>query len=610
MFAALRRNKTWLWGILIIVVIISFVIFFSPDVNLKRSEGDTAIVAYMDGKPVTQGQFHQAYTEASIFYFLNNGQWPQDSRGWNAEAQAKQRLFLKDRAAKQGITATPQAAAVWLQSLPYFKDKDGNYSPAIYERALTNFAKAGISRYMLEDYARSEIAIKQLMASFGLPGAMVSPRSAKANLADDKETIVAELAVFPTTNYLEGVNVNETNLTRFYTNRMASYRIPDKVKLHYVKFDSTNYVEEGIKRFEAKQKMTLDEFADKVYKESDADSFKDDDGNVLSEADAKVKITDEIKKSTSLQAARNAARDFVNPCFEAEKLDEEDYLAAAKAANLTVTDTEPFARNESIEGLDLPYNFSQSAFQLSKTNAITTPVMGTTNVYVFCFAEKIPGKNPEYADVAEKVLEDYKKQESGTAARTAARNFARTLTNSLAGGKAFDAICDEAKVQHIALPEFTANATGVDAELPVAWMSLRNSISQLKAGDVSSMIPGAEASCIAYVKERKPADQATIDGALKDYLREGLYDNLSTAFQEWFSVEYAKADVKTKTDIDAAARAEQEKAEREAKAAAEEAAAKAAAATSNAAPAAPSTPAAPAAPAATNAPAAAAPAAK
>ena len=123
MFAALRRNKTWLWGILIIVVIISFVIFFSPDVNLKRSEGDTAIVAYMDGKPVSQGQFHQAYTEASIFYFLNNGQWPQDGRGWNAEAQAKQRLFLKDRAAKQGITATPQAAAVWLQSLPYSRTK-------------------------------------------------------------------------------------------------------------------------------------------------------------------------------------------------------------------------------------------------------------------------------------------------------------------------------------------------------------------------------------------------------------------------------------------------------------------------------------------------------
>ena len=142
----------------------------------------------------------------------------------------------------------------------------------------------------------------------------------------------------------------------------------------------------------------------------------------------------------------------------------------------------------------------------------------------------------------------------------------------------------------------------MDAELPVAWMSLKNSISQLNAGDVSNMIPGADASCIAYVKERKAADQATIDGALKDYLKDGLYDNLSTAFQEWFSTEYAKADVKTKTDIDAAARAEQEKAEREAKAAAEEAAAKAAAATTNAAPAAPSTP---AAPAATNAPAAA-----
>ena len=72
MFSILRRNKTWLWGILIIVVIISFVIFFSPDVDLtNRSEGGTATVAYMDGKPVSYEEFQKAANEASIFYFLN-----------------------------------------------------------------------------------------------------------------------------------------------------------------------------------------------------------------------------------------------------------------------------------------------------------------------------------------------------------------------------------------------------------------------------------------------------------------------------------------------------------------------------------------------------------
>jgi hypothetical protein len=80
MFRTLRQHKTWLWGILIIVVIISFVIFFSPDVN-RNPEASATTVGRMDGKPVDSDTFRAAYFEADLLYFLNNGQRPQEGRG-------------------------------------------------------------------------------------------------------------------------------------------------------------------------------------------------------------------------------------------------------------------------------------------------------------------------------------------------------------------------------------------------------------------------------------------------------------------------------------------------------------------------------------------------
>ena len=554
MFSILRRNKTWLWGILIIVVIISFVIFFSPDVDLtNRSEGGTATVAYMDGKPVSYEEFQKAANEASIFYFLNYGQWPQENRGWDLETQAKQRLFLKDRAAKQGIIATPQAAAAWLRDLPIFADKNGNYSPEIYEKAIPFFEQQGLSRYMLEEFAKSEVAIKQLMATFGLPGAMFSPRVIKNSLEKEKEIFSTEIAIFYNTNFIDQVNVIETNLMRYYTNRMSLWRVPEKTQVNYVNFASTNYTEAAIKKFEEDSKTTLDEYINKIYSETDdPDSFVDKEGNKLSEDEAKKEMRDALVKDRSLRLARNAARDFINLYFNKENITEEEFKNIATTNGLTVKLSEPFAVTDTPAELDITFSDVQRVFALSETNLYTPPIMGTNNVYAFFFSKKIEAYNPEYKNIQDKVLESYKESEAASKARLKARNFQQSLTNALANGeKTFEQLAQEANAKHITLPDFTSDATALDSEetIPLSIYQIKNNVSLLKAGQAGGMIPSTQAACVLYLKDRKPTAPDIIQQELPAYTKGLLAENLSSAFQEWFAVEYPKANIQTLTDI-------------------------------------------------------------
>ena len=554
MFSTLRRNKTWLWGILIIVVIISFVIFFSPDVDLtNRSEGGTATVAYMDGKPVSYEEFQKAANEASIFYFLNYGQWPQENRGWDLETQAKQRLFLKDRAAKQGIIATPQAAAAWLRDLPIFADKNGNYSPEIYEKAIPFFEQQGLSRYMLEEFAKSEVAIKQLMATFGLPGAMFSPRVIKNSLEKEKEIFSTEIAIFYNTNFIDQVNVIETNLMRYYTNRMSLWRVPEKTQVNYVNFASTNYTEAAIKKFEEDSKTTLDEYINKIYSETDdPDSFVDKEGNKLSEDEAKKEMRDALVKDRSLRLARNAARDFINLYFNKENITEEEFKNIATTNGLTVKLSEPFAVTDTPAELDITFSDVQRVFALSETNLYTSPIMGTNNVYAFFFSKKIEAYNPEYKNIQDKVLESYKESEAASKARLKARNFQQSLTNALANGeKTFEQLAQEANAKHITLPDFTSDATALDSEetIPLSIYQIKNNVSLLKAGQAGGMIPSTQAACVLYLKDRKPTAPDIIQQELPAYTKGLLAENLSSAFQEWFAVEYPKANIQTLTDI-------------------------------------------------------------
>ena len=75
MIGTIRKHSQWLWGIIITVVIITFVIFFTPDAKFGRGGGAPSY-GTIYGEPIKRDDLAQAYADARLGYFLSTGQWP------------------------------------------------------------------------------------------------------------------------------------------------------------------------------------------------------------------------------------------------------------------------------------------------------------------------------------------------------------------------------------------------------------------------------------------------------------------------------------------------------------------------------------------------------
>src|SRR5258708_38924498 len=90
-------------------------------------------------------------------------------------------------------------------------------------------------------------------------------------------------------------------ITQFYSNRLANYRIPERMQVSYVKFDITNFLTEADQ--DLAKTTNLSQRIDAVYQQRGTNYYKD----VKSPEEAKEKIREEMRKELSTIAARKKA---------------------------------------------------------------------------------------------------------------------------------------------------------------------------------------------------------------------------------------------------------------------------------------------------------------
>src|ERR1051325_10037387 len=84
MFGSFRRHQKWIWILGVLVIIPSFVIFFSPNASWKapgRSQDSFSIVngkpIRINGQPISRDEFDRAHIEAVLGnFFRSGGKWP------------------------------------------------------------------------------------------------------------------------------------------------------------------------------------------------------------------------------------------------------------------------------------------------------------------------------------------------------------------------------------------------------------------------------------------------------------------------------------------------------------------------------------------------------
>jgi peptidyl-prolyl cis-trans isomerase D len=545
MIGTLRKHQQWLWILIITVVIITFVIWFSPDAQwagTKRARASdyvpqgTSRPVTINGKPISREEYARAYQETRLAYFMRTGgrEWPDNDENTlrSLERDAIYRVFLLHRIQDLDIHVSNLAVA------RAARDRLGNYPLEKFEADF--LLPNGVRVEDFERFMHNEVAIQQLLNTAAVSAKLFSPKEAETLYRKEHEQTFAELAVFWASNHLAEVKPTDEDLGKFYTNRMSFYRIPDRVVMSYVDFPATNFFAEADKQIA--EITNFNARVDDEYLKRGTNAFTNAvTGAVLSEAEAKAHIKEEVRKSLGLLEAHRKANAFGDELMNQPNPNDATNLhKLAAAKGLVVKATPPFDRMGGLEGQHFPDGFVERALQLKEDQPIAfQPIRGEEAVYVIALQRREPSRQRPYEEVKDKVREDFTQNKALELARSAGTNFHAALTNGLAQKKTFDQIVAETKVEVLKLPPFTPSMTtltNLDERIPLRV--LQQQAQDLKPGQAGGYLPTpfgkVQGGFVMYLRERRPVDEARLKAELPEFLARLRSYRQNEAFNQWF----------------------------------------------------------------------------
>lgn len=539
----IRKHQRTLWIFISAAVIISFVVYFTPNAKLgSGGGGGERNYGSMDGRAIKADEIRLADRLARLSGFLRLGESYDNARakqqGFDLNQERYFNLLLAARAKEMGIEVSPAAAAAWLRQ--NLRDERG---PIAYDTFFNTRVKVARERFTeadFQDWVRLQVIREHISDVVGVGGELVTPREASSQFMRENEALVTSVAFFSTSNYLASVNLEPAALTQFYSNRLAVYRIPERFVLSYVRFDATNFTAEAEALLSKTPNLTNE--LEQIYTQRGASAFTDSTGQPLTKAAALVQLREDIVSQNANAMANAKATEFANAVYKVKPPTPAALVNEALNRGLTVANTEPFVESARPAGLDDLATLSQSLAKLSDKNPFTLPIRGTRGVVVAALTKTVPSEIPAYAVVQARVAEDYKRFKSQEAARADGEAFAAAITNALAQGKSFAAAAAERSVRVVDLPPFTISAQTIAGLDPrVNPNTVKGAAYSLKAGTASGFQPTGDGGMVVFLKERTPVDEATLKAGLNSYLEEQRQQRRSFAFQEWASNEFRKS---------------------------------------------------------------------
>ncbi len=238
MFDFVRNNKRILQGVLLLLIIPSFVLV---GVDSYQDRGDSgAGVASVDGRNITQQEWDDAQRRQIDQARQQMG--PQFDQKVFDTPQAKREVLenlVAERAvnaeiARSHLTVSDQAVFKAINAIETFRKPDGSFDMDSYRAAL---AAQGMTPESFDARMRRDMAIQQLAGS--IQSTAFVPRSVANRVSDinDQEREVQEL-VFPIAQYLPQAKVTDDMVKAFYDKNANLFQIPETVKAEYIVLDA------------------------------------------------------------------------------------------------------------------------------------------------------------------------------------------------------------------------------------------------------------------------------------------------------------------------------------------------------------------------------------
>lgn len=510
------------------MIIPSFVVFFTPDVGRRDSGGSFGSI---NGRSISQREYAAAYYETLINYRFNHPTWPDgrtaESTGFDVDRETRSRIAILELLKREKIYVGDEATAKMIAR--YFT-QGKEFRQDAYQQFLLEAREKNIGEKTVESFAAHQAGIQQLLNVYGSNGKLVTPREAESLYRREREEFETEAIIFSASNYLASVKADPQAISQFYSNQVASYRIPERVQVKYVRFDLASHQAEADK--EIAGRTNLAQSIDAYYTQQGAAHFTDANGKQLSEAEAKAKIKDDLKKSVLFQFARREASAFADALFKETNSAALEKLAGDK---YKVQTSEPFTDRELPKNLKVYGNFVRRAFALSDEEPFAEPLEGEDGIYIMAYYRKLPSEIPSLEAIRSKVVDDYGKFQAGQAARAAGAAFEQQVTNAVAAGKTAASVFAESKIKPVTIPNFCLATEQLDSPLNVNM--LKRLVSTLSVGQATRFFDTSEGGFILRLRAKVPVSAEKIKAELPDFMRSFAQSRQFDAFDEWLGKE-------------------------------------------------------------------------
>ncbi len=523
--------------VIIVVVIISFVFWGSQS---SRMDGRSGRVSFgtMNDEAVTQENFRKAQREVYLRYYFSTGEWPDTDgkrTGFEPERETYYRLLLIQKQEQLGIHVSGESVAGIANNILHSINRGNPVPLEVFEKQV--LLPRGMTVADFERYIRHELGLQQLIAVTGLGGRLVTPQEAQALYEREHQELATQAVFFPASNYLAGVTASPEAVSEFYTDQMARYRLPERVQVSYVKFPLSNFLAEATKQFN--ELTNLNEIIEARYQQLGTNFFLE----AKTPEEKKEKIREILFKNQMLFNARKKANEFATAVFAVEPARAENLEALAKDQGLTVQVSSAFDKEDGPKDLAVGADFAKAAFGLTASEPFAGPLTGDDGVYVIALKQQLPSENPPFETIREQVTHDYKFAQAALQARKAGEEFHSTLTNGLAGGKSFTAICTEAKLHPEMPPPLSLSTRSLtNVESHVSLYQYKQATFSTPPGKASVFTPTADGGFIVFVQAKLPLDETKLKADLPGFMNSFRQARQNEAFNMWVNVE-AQRDV-------------------------------------------------------------------
>jgi hypothetical protein len=540
MIGTIRKHSSWLWWVVALLTIISF-IYWGASPGTRNGSSRYSGYGTIYGKQITAEEYAQAEREFLIFYWERNHQFPTASANrMEIERGTFQRLLLAAKARELGIQVSSDAEVA--EANDFLRMLGGDRGPAkmsdFVDRLLV---PAGLDASDFQRYIASSLAIEQLIQTLGLSGALVPPQEAAELFNRDNQEYSVQTVFFSASNYVSQVVATPAEVSQFYTNYMAHYRLPDRVAVNYITFDLSNFMAAAEQKI---GKTNIAAQADAYYAQKGADAVP----GAKTPEEAKAKIREMIIRQGTANVegaaglAQDKAREFLKPLFAMDPVSGENLVALAKTNGLLVQTTGPFTEENGPSEFLAPPELSKDAFQLTADSPFSTrPIVGMDAVYIIGLADKLPSEIPSLDLIRDRVMRDYEYHEASVKARTAGTNFYYSAAVQTAAGQTFAQAATAAGQTPFALKPFSMSTQEIpEAEGHAEVNAIKQTVFTTPVGHMSPFEPTAEGGFVLFVKSLQPVNLELKNSDMPKYASQLRRQRENEAFNAWLQAEASR----------------------------------------------------------------------